>query len=130
MIPAIIGILVGFVAIVSANILGKSHKPIMYGLILTAIGFLYVGYTWSNVTELAVTIVQSVVFLMLSYYGITKNINILAIGYFLHGVWDLFYTYLSSSQLIPPHYDIFCLMADVTIGAYIVFFKSRLAVTA
>src|ERR1044071_7288004 len=126
MIPALIGIAVGIVSIVLVRVLGRANQKIMYSLILACIGFLYVGYTWSDSMQLAITIIQALVFLMLAYYGATKNASFLIIGYFLHGVWDLLYTYLVSSELRPPHYDIFCLAVDFTMGAYMWLFRKKI----
>jgi hypothetical protein len=44
---------------------------------------------------------------------------LLAGGYCLHGLWDLAFDRVSSSILIPPHYDLFCLAVDFTIGLYL-----------
>ena len=123
MIPAIIGIAIGILAILLATTVAKANQQMMYALILAAIGFLYVGFTWSDLLQLTITIIQALVFLMLAYYGAIKNVILLTIGYFAHGVWDLLYTNFVSADLMPPHYDIFCLSVDFIMGAYLLFFK-------
>jgi len=129
MLPLIIGISTGLLSIVLINILSKSKKQILYGLVLSGIGFLYVGYTWSSLSQLSMNIVQAFIFVLFAYYGITRSIYILALGYFLHGLWDLMYSYLTTVNLIPPHYDIFCLAVDFVMGAYILISAKRLAPT-
>ena len=129
MLPLIIGISTGLISIVLINILSKSKKQILYGLVLSGIGFLYVGYTWSSLSQLSMNIVQAFIFVLFAYYGITRSIYILALGYFLHGLWDLMYSYLTTVNLIPPHYDIFCLAVDFVMGAYILISAKRLAPT-
>ena len=119
MIPVIIGISSGLVVILIFALLKRIDKPTIYGLILSGIGFLYVGFTWTDIQALILTCAQAVFFLFIAWYGINKGLAILAAGYFLHGIWDLIYDLFRSSSLIPPHYDLFCLSIDFTIGFYL-----------
>ncbi len=82
------------------------------------LGFLYVGFAWSDPLSLWVNALQSVFFVFLSYYGIRKP-PILIAGYFLHSSWDLIYGYLHLPALRPPHYDAFCFVIDFIIGVYL-----------
>ena len=125
MIPVVIGISSGLVVILIFALLKRIDKPTIYGLILSGIGFLYVGFTWTDIQALIITCAQAVFFLFISWYGIKKGLAILAIGYFLHGIWDLVYDLFPSSSLIPPHYDLFCLSIDFTIGIYLVIIRYR-----
>ena|SRR5687767_590705 len=125
MLPLLIGISTGILTILLVGLLRIVNKRIMYGLILSGIGFLYVGYTWMDLNQLIINIIQAIVFVLFAYYGIIKSIYILVAGYFLHGLWDLGYTYFTASQSLPPHYDIFCLTVDFIIGAYILIFRKQ-----
>ena len=125
MIAVTIGILSGFLTILTIAILKKLDKPTIYGLVLSGIGFLYVGYTWTNLQALILNALQALFFLFLAYFGIKKSINFLIAGYFLHGSWDMVYDLFSNSGLIPPHYDLFCLSIDFTIGFYLLMLKYR-----
>ena len=91
----------------------------LYSLILTGIGFIYVGFSGTDSLFLFINSLQAVVFLLLAYYGIVKNTKFLVIGYFLHGLWDLGYDLFLRSDLLPPHYDLFCLSLDFTVGVYL-----------
>jgi len=115
----IIGILVGFAAIIIFASLRGLEKRTLYGLTLTGIGFLYVGFTWSDPLSLGINIVQAIFFLFVSYYGIRKAPSILIAGYLLHGLWDIGYAYMELPSLRPPHYDLFCLAVDFTMGLYL-----------
>ena len=126
MVAALIGFLSGLLVILTIGILKRLNKPVIYGLILSGIGFLYVGFTWMNTRALFVNCIQAVFFLFLAYFGIKKNIYILIAGYFLHGSWDLLYNLFPNTNLIPPHYDLFCLSIDFTIGFYLFFIRSPL----
>jgi hypothetical protein len=119
MYSAIIGISSGLVIILSIMLLKRLDKKVIYGLILSGIGWLYVGYTWSDLKSVIITTIQAIIFLFIAYYGVKKSLYIMAAGYFLHGLWDLAYDLFPDNHLIPPHYDLFCLSVDFTIGIYL-----------
>jgi hypothetical protein len=120
MISLIIGISSGLLVIFTISILKFLDKQVMYGLILSAIGFLYVGFTWTDIATFVVSAVQATVFLFISYYGMKKSMLLLAAGYFLHGIWDMVFSLFPCVDLIPPHYDLFCMSIDFTMGFYLV----------
>jgi hypothetical protein len=91
-------------------------------LILAGIGFLYVGFTWSDLTSLIITCFQAFVFLALAFYGTKRSLFILAVGYMLHGSWDLVYSMYDTPGLVPPGYDIFCSSLDFVVGLYILYY--------
>jgi hypothetical protein len=117
------GLLSGLVVILIVALFKRFDKTIMYGLILSGIGFLYVGFTWSDVTVAIVCSVQAIAFLLLGYLGIKRNLLYLIAGYFLHGLWDVIYSHVAGPGLTPPHYDFFCLTIDFTIGFYLLILK-------
>jgi hypothetical protein len=127
MIPVIIGISAGLLVILIFVLLKQIDKPVVYGLILSGIGFLYPGFTWSDTTALIITSAQAIIFVFIAWYGIKKSLYILGAGYFLHGIWDLAYNLFPGSSLIPPHYDLFCLSIDFTIGAYLLIIAKNLS---
>src|SRR5450432_4203571 len=116
---AIVGISSGILTIIIIALLKMLGKPTIYGLILSGIGFLYVGFSWTDIPLLVITAVQAIFFLLIAYYGIKKNLYFLVAGYFLHGLWDLAFDQFHRSNLIPPHYDLFCLSIDFTMGFYL-----------
>jgi hypothetical protein len=120
---SLIGISSGLITILIFALFKRIHKNIIYGLILSAIGFLYVGYTWTEITLVIICGLQAIFFLLFAYFGIKRNLYFLVAGYFLHGIWDLTYSQLVNSSLIPPHYDLFCLTFDFTIGFYLLILK-------
>ncbi len=122
----VIGMLVGSAAIIFIALLKGFEKRTMYGLTLTGIGFLYVGFTWSHPLSLGINVVQALVFVFLSYYEI-RTPSILIAGYFLHGVWDLGYDYMQLPALRPPHYDLFCLAVDFAMGLYLLILQWSLS---
>lgn len=125
MLSVIIGISSGLLVILIITLLKGIDKPTIYGLILAGIGFIYVGFTWSDIQALIINCAQAIVFLFIAWFGIRKSMYILASGYFLHGTWDLAYNLFPESKLIPPHYDLFCLSIDFTIGFYLLAIRYR-----
>jgi hypothetical protein len=129
MISIIIGISSGLLLIVSFILLKNFDKPLIYGLNLAVIGFLYIGFTWSDLSSLIITCVQGLLFFLLAYYGVRKSIYILAIGFFLHGGWDLVYPFFDTPGLIPPGYDLFCSSLDFTVGIYLLILAKKAGTT-
>jgi hypothetical protein len=125
MIPLLIGISSGLLIILIIALVKQADKQTFYGLILAGIGFLYVGFTWSDTVAVIINGIQAVFFLFIAAYGIRKGPLTLAAGYFLHGTWDLVYNLFQDAGLIPPHYDLFCLSIDFTIGFYLLFLGYR-----
>lgn len=123
----VIGIASGLLTILIVAILKRIDKTTMYGLILAGIGFLYVGYTWSDITPFIVNSLQAIAFLFIAYYGIKKSSYILVAGYFLHGLWDIAYSFFANPDLLPPQYDFFCMSLDFTVGCYLFLITYRQA---
>lgn len=123
----LLGIVVGIGAISLIALLRGFERRTLYGLTLTGIAFLYVGFTWSDPLSLAINILQALLFVFLSYFGINKHSSILIAGYFLHGIWDLGYTSMPLPSLRPPHYDLFCLAIDFTMGLYLLILQARIS---
>lgn len=121
----IIGITSGILLILLLLKLKNADKELLYGLTLTGIGFIYIGFTWSDFYSLLISSLQALVFLFLAFFGLKRNIYILAIGYFLHGIWDIIYSRFDTPGLIPPQYDVFCLTIDFTIGLYLLYFAKQ-----
>ena len=126
MLPFVIGAVTGLVTVIGIRVFLKKNEPLIYALVLSGIGFLYVGYTWMDSLQLIFTGIQAVLFLLIAAHG-TRNISLLAAGYFLHGIWDLVYNYFTAADTIPPHYDVFCLTVDFIMGAYLIVYKKRMS---
>lgn len=124
----IIGFVSGVVIILIFLIFKRLEKKTIYGLILACIGFLYAGFTWSDIGLFSINTLQAIFFLFLAYYGIKSNSYILIAGYFLHGIWDLIYSQVANTALLPPHYDLFCSTLDFTVGFYLLLIKYQLGV--
>lgn len=129
MTATLIGISAGLFTILIVALFKRADKNLFYGLVLAGIGFLYIGYSWTDVADLIMNFLQAMFFLLLAYYGIKKNSWFLIAGYFIHGLWDLIYSHIGNSALTPPHYDFFCSTYDFVIGFYLLMLyykKSRI----
>ena len=122
----LIGISAGIFTILIFTFFKRLDKDLIYGLILAAIGFLYVGYTWSDISALVMNLLQALFFLMLAYFGVKKNSYYLIAGYFLHGLWDFMYGHVGDPGLIPPNYDWFCSTYDFIIGFYLLILRVQM----
>lgn len=125
----ITGISSGLFIIFLIRFIKQLDQKIIYGLILSGIGFLYVGFVWTDLQALVVNSFQAIIFLFFAYFGIKRSIYILAAGYFLHGCWDIAYHFFKEPGLIPPHYDLFCLSLDFTICIYLLIFSKQIQVS-
>ncbi|MDN3654179.1 DUF6010 family protein [Ferruginibacter paludis] len=125
MVATIIGVSSGLLIILLIGLLKQLDKKIIYGLALAGIGFLYVGFAWTNLQALIVNCAQAILFLFLAYYGIKKSLVLLAAGYLLHGCWDIAYHYFQNPGLIPPHYGLFCSSLDFSIAVYLLILNKR-----
>ena len=119
MLSALIGLAAGLFTILTFRSLKAVNQTILYGVMLSGIGCIYVGFTWSSWEALAVNVLQATVFALIAFLGIKKSKKFIIAGYFLHGIWDLSYGLFFSSTLIPPHYDLFCLVFDFVVGFYL-----------
>ncbi len=119
MTATLIGISAALFTILIVALFKRADKNLFYGLVLAGIGFLYIGYSWTDMADLILNIVQAMFFLLLAYFGVQKNSYFLIAGYFIHGLWDLIYSHIGNSGLIPPHYDLFCSTYDFIIGFYL-----------
>ena len=79
MTPVIIGILSGLLIILVFVMLKQFDKKLIYGLILCGIGFLYVGFAWSDTRALAINSAQAVLFCL--SIDFTMGFYILTIKY-------------------------------------------------
>ncbi len=115
----LIGLSSSLITILIFTLLKRFDKNTIYGLILMGIGFLYIGYTWTDITTAIISGIQALFFMSLAYLGIKKSYWFLVVGYFLHGAWDLLYPMFANPALLPHDYDYFCLTYDFIVAIYL-----------
>jgi hypothetical protein len=112
----VIGVVLCAVIIIFLESFRSLDKKLFGAFTLVGIAFIYVGFAWGDLQALIIVAISVILFAALSYYGQTKNFNIIVLGLLLHGVWDMVFPRFSS--VVPKGYDIFCLTADVILAAY------------
>jgi hypothetical protein len=91
-------------------------KRLLGAFTLGGIGFIYVGFAWSDLPSLITTVVGVAFFLALSYLGYKRNFHFIIIGLIVHGLWDILYPLFFETA--PEGYDIFCITIDVLLAIY------------
>ena len=115
----IIGIILCAIIIAFLESFRSVDKRLFGAFTLVAIPFIYVGFAWTDLHSLVIVVIAAVPFVALSYYGQTKNFNLIVLGLLLHGVWDVVFPRFST--VVPKGYDLFCLTADFILAAYFYF---------
>ena len=87
-------------------------------LVLTAIGFIYVGFAGDDSILLLVNGTQALVIWLLAYRGLRKNPMLIPLGLLLHATWDLGYHYLVDGTGIPEGYEMYCVVVDLGLAGY------------
>ena len=122
--PIIVGLLSMGVIIVLLELLSFDKRS-AGSLILTAIGFIYVGFAGDDVMLLLVNSSQAVVIWLLAYGGLRKNPLLIPFGLALHAFWDIGYLYLAEGAIIPEGYELFCVVVDLGLGGWLFFSFKR-----
>ena len=112
----VIGVVLCAIVIIFLESFRSLDKRLFGAFTLVGIAFIYVGFAWRDLDALIIVVISVVTFVALSYYGQTKNFNLIVLGLLLHGVWDMVFPRFSS--VVPKGYDIFCLTADIILAAY------------
>lgn len=111
-----LGILTALIIIASIEAL-KLHRRTMGALILTGIAFIFVGFVPTKFPEIVFEGLHAVAFLLIAYYGLTKDKNLIWIGLVLHALWDAGHLYFNAD--IAPHgYEIYCIEVDLILAIY------------
>ncbi len=111
-----IGLITTAVIIALLEVLKFLEKRLIAALTLTGIAFIYIGFSWNHIPSLIYCIAGVAVFFGLSYFGYEHNFKLIIIGLILHGIWDFFFSFFSSTA--PEGYDIFCLTIDFILAFY------------
>lgn len=125
MTATLIGLVSSLITILIFTFLKRIDKNTIYGLILMGIGFLYIGYTWTDINTAIMSLVQALFFMVLAYLGIKRSYWFLVVGYLLHGLWDFVYPLVANPDLLPPDYDYFCFTYDFIVGLYLFIINYR-----
>ena len=111
----IIGLGITTAIIAFAEIFRKIDLKFFASLNLAVIPFIYIGFS-IDPSALILTIPSALFFVLFAYLGYKKNYIFTVIGLALHGLWDIFFPYVS--KVAPHGYDVFCITIDVLLALY------------
>jgi hypothetical protein len=111
-----LGLLVTGAIIVLLETVPFLDKHFIATITLVGIAFIYIGFAWSDLQSLVITISGVTVFLLLAYFGYKANFLWIVLGLVLHGVWDILYPYFGKN--VPDGYDAFCITIDMLLAVY------------
>lgn len=114
-----------FIGLLSASLIAGAIELLHFdrliagSLILTAIGFIYVGFAGDDTILLLVNGTQALVIWLLAYGGLRKNPMLIPLGLLLHAAWDLGYHYLVTGTGIPEGYELYCVVVDLGLAGWL-----------
>ena len=122
MIPILFAIGISFAVILVTILLSKQFLSKLIGATaLCAIAFIYVGFSLQGnpVNSILMEIVIAVIFYFVAIIGYIRNVNVIAFGILLHGVWDILHQdALVIKTNIPSYYPLFCSVTDVILAVF------------
>ena len=111
----LIGLGISAAIIAIAEIFRNIDLRFYASLNLTAIPFIYIGFS-IHPQSLMLTVPAALFFFLFAYLGYKKHYLFTVTGLALHGLWDVLFPHVSS--VAPEGYDIFCITIDVLLALY------------
>lgn len=107
----------------AAVLLPKEKALELLALLLTFIGGIYGGFALMDARKrlFAVELFGILVTFALAAAGLWVSPVYLAVGYIFHGLWDAVHHPKGIQTAIPRGYAPFCLIFDVPVGIFILF---------
>jgi len=130
MIEMISGLVVAAGLIFLTVVLNKYFTTrLIAAAILTAIGFIYVGFALKDNTIpfIILEVSMAIVFFFITIIVFTYKSSLLGYGIILHGVWDIFHHngwFVSTN--IPAYWPVFCITIDLIYGVYLLYIFKKL----
>ena len=130
MIEVISAIVTSVVFILFMPLLKKYFSPqLIASTILCSIAFIYVGYALKEnpVSTIILEVTVALIFYFIAVTGYVKNLNLIAYGIILHGVWDIMHhNGVLIATNIPVYWPTFCSIIDLIWGIYfLIIFKQQ-----
>lgn len=111
-------------------VLKKYFSPqLIASTILCSIAFIYVGYALKEnpVSAIILEVTVALIFYFIAVTGYAKNLNLIAYGIMLHGVWDIMHhNGVLIATNIPVYWPTYCSIIDIIWGIYfLIIFKKQ-----
>jgi hypothetical protein len=116
----LIGLVLGLLGVAQAALLSRHSAFVFYGVLLSAIGCVYLGFAVADgrTSAVATQVASAAVFLNVALVGVTQESAVLlGIGYLGHAAWDAIHHEGHGPTHVRTWYPPFCVVADVVLGA-------------
>ena len=123
----LIGIFLAVLTVAGVALFNSAQRFPFLALLLSFIAAVYLGFAFADGSRKAI-IVESIVagiFLLAAMCGLFLSPLILAVGYIVHGFWDLLHHPKAIETKVAPWYPPFCAVYDWAIAIYILILWSR-----
>jgi hypothetical protein len=114
-----IGLGLGLAGLAFAPVLSSAQRTVFYGLLLAAVGAVYIGFAIADgrASAFAVQAVSASAFVAIAYLGVTRDAPaLIGAGWLAHAVWDAIHHEGHGPTEVRTWYPPFCAMADLVIG--------------
>lgn len=117
----IIGIVLAGVSILLIQVFPSGIHQKIYGIALVIAASIYVIFSFlsNNINWVFIELSGVILFGVIALLGVKFSPWFLAIGWFVHPVWDLLIDNHTSSIFVPYWYPTICIGYDLTIALYI-----------
>lgn len=117
----IAGITIALVVSFSATVIGFDRDRAFYPTVLAVIASYYALFAvmGTSVPALLADSAVMVLFLVATVLGFRRNLWLVAVTLFAHGIFDFAHEAVISNPGVPPWWPTFCLAYDITAAAYL-----------
>jgi hypothetical protein len=117
----VVGVVLGFAVPLFARAVGFDRDRSFYTVVLVVTASYYDLFAVMGGSSHALLseLVASAAFIMLSAAAFRLNLWLVVVGLVAHGIFDLVHGGLIQDPGVPRWWPMFCLMFDVTAGAYL-----------
>ena len=120
----VLGLFFGAVLIMHARKYRAKGEKIILSKALIAAAIIYVLFAiiWGNTTWVVIEIIGVPIYGLFAWAAIRYSVYWLAIGWFLHPLWDVYLHLLGPGNLVAPEwYAVACITFDILIAGYILY---------
>ncbi|MEM6399098.1 MAG: DUF6010 family protein [Cyanobacteria bacterium P01_D01_bin.116] len=117
----LIGITLAGLTILVIQILPSVIHMKIYALALIIAALIYVGFSFlsQNTAWIFTEIIGVIIFSIISFLGLKFSPWLLAMGWLIHPVWDLFIDSHKLTAFVPHWYPTVCIGYDIAFALYI-----------
>lgn len=128
----IVGIVLALTTTILASIIRFDRDRAFYPTLMIVIASYYglFAVIGGSFQALIIESIIILVFLLFSIIGFKRNLWIIVVALFAHGIFDFFHSYLISNPGVPQWWSMFCLTYDIAAAAYLAWLLNSSKVAA